>query len=81
MHIHLCSAFTTPPTADIVSPGLVEDGVKCGSEMMCFEQRCMSVSEYRTGFGVTPCPIGSNGKTCSGNGVRSYRLATLKSAH
>ena len=87
--ILLCRAFTPPATSDIVSPGLVEDGIKCGSEKMCYEQRCMSVSS----LGFPQCPTGSNGQICSGNGVRLflkisyniylilkifYRFATMK---
>ena len=62
----LYSAFTPVATLNIVSPGLVEDGIKCGSGKMCYEQRCMSVSS----LGFPQCPTGSNGQVCSGNGVR-----------
>ena len=39
---------------------------------MCVSQSCVSVSSLD---GVGPCPIGSNGQTCSGNGVRALTLA------
>lgn len=66
-----CSAFTPPPTSDVISPGLVDDGVKCASGKMCYEQRCISVSNYQQG--LPQCPTGSNGRVCSGNGVRMYK--------
>ena len=37
------------------NPGLVADGTKCGTDMICREQRCQSVS----------CPPGSNDTGCS----------------
>ena len=71
----LCSAFTPPPTSDVISPGLVDDGVKCASGKMCYEQRCVSVSTYQQG--LAQCPTGSNGRVCSGNGVSiTYILHT-----
>jgi disintegrin/metalloproteinase domain-containing protein 28 len=57
-----CNTFTTYVDADILSPGLVEDGVKCGRNKWCYEQQCRN-------FSVTPCPRGPNGEICSGNGV------------
>ena len=60
-----CSAFTTLPDADIVSPGLVEDGIMCGTGSLCLEQRCVTISS----LGLPQCPTGSNGRVCSGNGV------------
>ena len=44
----------------------MEDGIKCGSNRMCYEQRCVTVSS----LGLPQCPTGSNGTVCSGNGVR-----------
>ena len=66
---NLCSAFTLPATSDIESPGLVEDGIKCGSGKMCYNQRCVNVSS----LGFPQCPTGSNGQVCSGNGVRIFK--------
>ena len=68
LSITVCSAFTPPPTSDVMSPGLVEDGIKCGSGRMCCEQRCVSISS----LGLPQCPTGSNGRVCSGNGVRPF---------
>ena len=59
------SAFTPPPTSDIISPGLVDDGIKCGNNKMCYEQRCVSLSS----LDFPECPTGTNGIVCSGNGV------------
>ena len=44
----------------------MEDGIKCASGKMCYEQRCVSVSS----LGFPQCPTGSNGQVCSGNGVK-----------
>ena len=60
------SAFTPEATTDIVSPGLVEDGIKCGSGKLCYEQRCVTVSS----LSLPQCPTDSSGAVCSGNGVR-----------
>ena len=60
------SAFTPPAHSDVVSPGLVEDGIKCDTGKMCYEQRCVDVSS----LGLPQCPTGTNGRVCSGNGVR-----------
>ena len=50
---------------DIESPGLVEDGTRCGDGLVCQSQQCVSVT-------TTPqCSTGSNGQVCSGNGVSS----------
>ena len=64
--ITFCSAFTPPATSDVMSPGLVEDGIKCGGGKICYDQRCVNISS----LGFPQCPIGSNGIVCSGNGVR-----------
>ena len=63
--IEQCIAFTTPSNSDVMSPGLVEDGMKCGSGKMCYEQRCRDISSLT----IRQCPVGSNRRVCSGNGV------------
>ena len=68
--VELCSTFTPPSTSDILSPGLVDDGIKCGNNKMCYEQRCVSVSS----LGIAQCPTGTNGLVCSGNGVRMFSV-------
>ena len=37
---------------------------------LCFEQDCISVSQ----LGVQSCGTGSNGQTCSGNGVSAWDM-------
>ena len=44
----------------------MEDGIKCGSDSICYNQSCVSVSD----LGLPQCPTGFNGEVCSGNGVR-----------
>lgn len=64
-----CNAFTPPANSDIISPGLVDDGIKCGSGKMCYEQRCRSISDLV----IPQCPNGTNGRVCSGNGACNNR--------
>jgi hypothetical protein len=61
-------SFTTQPdpNMDIESPGLVEDGTRCGNGLVCRSQRCVSVSQITT----PQCATAPNGQICSGNGVR-----------
>lgn len=42
----------------------VKDGTKCGTNMVCIERQCKSLSNQ------TRCPT-TNGKICAGNGVCS----------
>ena len=60
-------SFTTQPdpNMDIESPGLVEDGTRCGNGLVCLSQRCVSVSQITT----AQCAAAPNGQICSGNGV------------
>ena len=62
----LRSAFTAGPTLNVTNPSLVDDGTKCGSDSICYNQGCVSVSS----LGLPQCPTGSNEEVCSGNGVR-----------
>lgn len=63
----LYRSFTTLPTAgmDIESPGLVEDGTRCGDGLVCLSEECVSISQLAT----SPCSVAPNGEICSGNGV------------
>ena len=51
----------------MISPGLVQDGTRCGTGRVCITQQCINVDQITT----LSCPVGSNGQTCSGsaNGV------------
>ena len=69
-----CRAFTTDIGADTMSPGLVQDGTKCGSDLICLSQDCVPVSQITS----ISCNSASNGLTCSGNGVYSLYLIHRK---
>lgn len=45
--------------------GYVEDGAPCGPHMMCLDKKCLPIQSLN----ISSCPIGSNGKVCSGHGV------------
>ncbi|XP_075986793.1 uncharacterized protein LOC142983687 [Anticarsia gemmatalis] len=50
-----------------VDPGLVPDGAKCGEDMMCMSQKCVSVAAVRESIATAEssvCP-----SNCSGHGV------------
>lgn len=68
----------TNPTLKLISPsgahvlldddtdlGYVEDGAPCGPQMMCLDKKCLPIQSLN----ISSCPIGSNGKVCSGHGV------------
>ncbi|XP_035392884.1 disintegrin and metalloproteinase domain-containing protein 23 isoform X5 [Cygnus atratus] len=44
--------------------GYVEDGAPCGPHMMCLDKKCLPIQSLN----ISSCPIGSNGKVCSGHG-------------
>lgn len=48
--------------------GYVEDGAPCGPHMMCLDKKCLPIQSLN----ISSCPIGSNGKVCSGHGVSLY---------
>ncbi|XP_064381909.1 zinc metalloproteinase-disintegrin-like EoMP06 isoform X2 [Halichondria panicea] len=62
---HQCRGSVTPTSSDAVNPGLVDEGTKCGDEMVCFQRQCVPL----TSLNIPPCSVGSNGLSCSGNGV------------
>ena len=45
--------------------GLVRDGTKCSDNKMCLHSKCVPVASIVK----EACPMGENGKLCSGNGV------------
>ncbi len=46
--------------------GMVQDGTKCGEEMICMNQTCISLRPLKT---YTRCPVDVNNVECSGRGV------------
>ncbi|NXW49953.1 ADA23 protein, partial [Nyctiprogne leucopyga] len=50
--------------------GYVEDGAPCGPHMMCLDKKCLPIQSLN----ISSCPIGSNGKVCSGHGVTFSEL-------
>nr|XP_028558131.1 disintegrin and metalloproteinase domain-containing protein 23 isoform X1 [Podarcis muralis] len=53
--------------------GYVEDGAPCGPQMMCMDRRCLSIQSLN----ISSCPIGANGKVCSGHGVCSNEATCI----
>uniref|UniRef100_A0A182QQ78 Disintegrin and metalloproteinase domain-containing protein 12 n=1 Tax=Anopheles farauti TaxID=69004 RepID=A0A182QQ78_9DIPT len=61
----VCNAAIVDLGLDVVNPGLVPDGTKCGTGRMCFQQRCMAISRLQEEQDIgDECP-----GNCSGNGV------------
>lgn len=58
-----------PATFDVLpqtgDPGLVPDGAKCGDDMMCVEQKCVSIESFKASGKIPKCP------DCHGHGVCS----------
>ncbi|XP_075464648.1 disintegrin and metalloproteinase domain-containing protein 23 isoform X2 [Ascaphus truei] len=52
---------------DETDMGYVEDGTPCGPSMMCLDRKCLQIQSLN----ISSCPLGSNGKVCSGHGVCS----------
>ncbi|KAM4698008.1 disintegrin and metalloproteinase domain-containing protein 23 [Rhinophrynus dorsalis] len=50
---------------DETDMGYVEDGTPCGPSMMCLDRKCLPIQSLN----ISSCPMGSNGKVCSGYGV------------
>ncbi|ESO03516.1 hypothetical protein HELRODRAFT_191849 [Helobdella robusta] len=48
---------------------MVEDGSQCGMNEVCFQQKCVNVSNFSRGR----CPLGSNGLVCSARGACTGR--------
>ncbi|XP_060638768.1 disintegrin and metalloproteinase domain-containing protein 23 isoform X3 [Anolis sagrei] len=53
--------------------GYVEDGAPCGPNMMCMDRRCLSIQSLN----ISSCPVGTNGKICSGHGVCSNEATCM----
>ena len=63
-------SFSTDIGADVMSPGLVQDGTKCGNDLVCLSQECVPVSRIAS----VMCDASTDGLVCSGNGVRSLQV-------
>uniref|UniRef100_A0A182YRH8 Disintegrin and metalloproteinase domain-containing protein 12 n=1 Tax=Anopheles stephensi TaxID=30069 RepID=A0A182YRH8_ANOST len=61
----ICNAVIVDLGLDIVNPGLVPDGTKCGAGRMCFQQQCVAISRLQEDQDIgDDCPA-----NCNGNGV------------
>uniref|UniRef100_A0A182P8W8 Disintegrin and metalloproteinase domain-containing protein 12 n=1 Tax=Anopheles epiroticus TaxID=199890 RepID=A0A182P8W8_9DIPT len=61
----ICNAVIVDLGPDVVNPGLVPDGTKCGEGRMCFEQQCVAISRLQEEQDIgDACP-----NDCNGNGV------------
>lgn len=56
--------------------GYVEDGTPCGPSMMCLDRKCLPIQSLN----ISSCPVGSNGKVCSGHGVCSNEATCICSS-
>ncbi|XP_062518538.1 uncharacterized protein LOC134193719 [Corticium candelabrum] len=54
---------------DMLDLGLIDDGTKCGDNMICISHVCTDISSQN----ISDCPRGSNRQICSGNGVCNNR--------
>ena len=53
--------------------GVVEEGTKCGTNMICLNRKCQNITSLET----IPCPMGAGGKVCSGNGVSRVIMLSI----
>ncbi|OXB76874.1 UNVERIFIED_CONTAM: hypothetical protein H355_002567 [Colinus virginianus] len=53
--------------------GYVEDGAPCGPQMMCLDKKCLPIQSLN----ISSCPVGSNGRVCSGHGVCSNEATCI----
>ncbi|XP_052899052.1 zinc metalloproteinase-disintegrin-like MTP8 [Anopheles moucheti] len=61
----ICNAVIVDLGLDVVNPGLVPDGTKCGTGQMCFQQQCVAISRLQEEQDIgDECP-----GNCNGNGV------------
>ncbi|KAK1172561.1 disintegrin and metalloproteinase domain-containing protein 22-like isoform X2 [Acipenser oxyrinchus oxyrinchus] len=57
--------------------GYVEDGTPCGTDMMCFDHRCVTVQA----FNFSTCPGTTDTRICSGHGICSNELRCVCHRH
>lgn len=59
--------------------GYVEDGTACGTDSICFDQKCLPIQQ----FNFSTCPGTTDKIVCSGHGVnthtRAHACATIHS--
>ncbi|XP_055606084.1 disintegrin and metalloproteinase domain-containing protein 12-like [Uranotaenia lowii] len=60
----ICNTAIVDLGLDVINPGLVPDGAKCGDGKMCYNQKCMSLNTLRENDVGEECANG-----CSGHGV------------
>uniref|UniRef100_A0A182KB67 Disintegrin and metalloproteinase domain-containing protein 12 n=1 Tax=Anopheles christyi TaxID=43041 RepID=A0A182KB67_9DIPT len=61
----ICNAVIVDLGLDVVNPGLVPDGTKCGAGRMCFQQQCVAISRLQEEQDIgDECP-----DNCNGNGA------------
>ncbi|XP_053554624.1 disintegrin and metalloproteinase domain-containing protein 23 [Bombina bombina] len=58
---------------DETDMGYVEDGTPCGPSMMCIDRKCLPIQSLN----ISSCPLGTNGKMCSGHGVCSNEATCI----
>ncbi|KAI6065016.1 Disintegrin and metalloproteinase domain-containing protein 23 [Aix galericulata] len=56
--------------------GYVEDGAPCGPHMMCLDKKCLPIQSLN----ISSCPIGSNGKVCSGPSATNLIIGSIAGA-
>ncbi|KAM4626406.1 disintegrin and metalloproteinase domain-containing protein 23 isoform 1-T1 [Discoglossus pictus] len=61
---------------DETDMGYVEDGTPCGPSMMCLDRKCLPIQSLN----ISSCPLGTNGKVCSGHGVCSNEAMCICSS-
>ena len=52
-----------------VDYGMVQDGTKCGQEMICMNQTCVNTAQFKS---YTRCPVDATNVECSGRGVSIF---------
>uniref|UniRef100_A0A8W7PB90 Uncharacterized protein n=1 Tax=Anopheles coluzzii TaxID=1518534 RepID=A0A8W7PB90_ANOCL len=66
----ICNAVIVDLGLEVVNPGLVPDGTKCGAGRMCFGQQCVAISRLQEEQDIgDECPADCNGRgVCNSEG-------------